>query len=323
MSEDPCAPPPVEQGSTPDEFRRDVVEGLGETQKRIPCKYFYDEEGARLFEEITKLPEYYPTRTERGILTAHAEEMAELIGPRCLLVEPGSGSSEKTEILLDALEDPVGYVPIDISRDPLLATAARLRTKFPKLPILPVVADYTASVELPESPVPPERRVVFFPGSTIGNFHPDDAVDFLRWLGRLVGEDGGLLIGVDVRKNPEILERAYDDKEGVTARFNLNVLVRANRELHANFVLDQFEHRAIWNDGDGRVEMHLVSRREQSVSVGDHTFSFRKGESIWTESAHKYGPDEFLAIAGRAGFRRERRWIDDDGLFSVEYHTLS
>jgi dimethylhistidine N-methyltransferase len=302
-----------------DEFRRDVLDGLRARRKTIPCKYLYDEEGSRLFEEITRLQEYYPTRTEIGILEERASEMAELAGERCLLIEFGSGNSHKTEILLERLEDPAGYVPIDISREHLLESAERLRENHPEVEILPVCADFTADLTLPQPAKEARRRVFFFPGSTIGNFSMEEASAFLERVARMVRPGGVLIIGVDLRKDRKTLEAAYDDASGVTAAFNRNLLVRANRELDADFHPERFRHRAVWEPDEGRVEMHLVSTEDQAVRVGDETFRFREGETIWTESSHKYAPEEFRELAAAAGFRTERVWTDDDGLFSVQF----
>lgn len=306
-----------------EDFGRTLVKGLRSSPKSIPCKYLYDTEGSRLFERITELPEYYPTRTEISILEANAGEMARLLGPRCLLIEYGSGSSVKTEIVLHELREPAAYVPIDISRRALLESAARVKEAHPDLEVLPVVADYTAEVEVPVGRVTPLRRAFFFPGSTIGNFERADVVEFLEHVADIVGPGGALLIGVDLRKDRETLERAYDDAAGVTAAFNLNLLTRANRELGADFRPELFEHRAVWNEEDGRVEMHLVSTRAQTVRIGGESFSFEKGETIWTESSHKYDPEEFGRLAASAGFRRERVWMDERRLFSVQFYSLS
>ncbi|HMB70201.1 MAG TPA: L-histidine N(alpha)-methyltransferase, partial [bacterium] len=275
--------PHVDLAPDVDEFRRDILNGLRADRKTIPCKYLYDEEGSRLFEEITRLPEYYPTRTEIGILRARAPEMARMAGERCLLIELGSGNSRKTEILLERLEDPAGYVPIDISREHLLESAERLRENHPEVEVLPVCADFTADLTLPQPSKEAHRRVFFFPGSTIGNFSMEEASAFLERVARMVRSGGVLIIGVDLRKDRETLEAAYDDAAGVTAAFNRNLLARANRELDADFRPETFQHRAAWEPDEGRVEMHLVSTEDQAVRVGGETFRFRKGESIWTE----------------------------------------
>jgi dimethylhistidine N-methyltransferase len=299
------------------DFLADVLAGLLGPRKTLPCKYFYDEEGSALFERICELDEYYPTRTELGILRRHGGEMAAALGPRCLLVEYGSGSSTKTRLLLERLDDPAAYVPVDISREHLLRSAEALCARHPHLPVIPVCADFTQPFELP--PVPrAARRAAFFPGSTIGNFGPAEARKFLAQIAEQCGRGGVLLIGVDLRKSPAILEPAYDDALGVTAEFNRNLLRRINRELGADFDLAGFDHRALWNAVDGRVEMHLVSRREQAVQLGGCRIRFARGESIHTESSHKYELAGFAALARSAGFEVERVWTDPARLFSVQ-----
>ena len=297
----------------------DVLEGLGRSPKEIPCKYFYDERGSHLFDKITELEEYYLTRTELAIIHGAVDEMAAALGPGCLVLEYGSGSSRKTEVLLDALEHPVAYVPVEISRKFLAASAERLRRRFPALEILPVCADYTDDYPIPQTRAAPRRRVVFFPGSTIGNFGPAASLEFLGHLAEVVGNGGGLLIGVDLDKDREVLERAYNDGQGVTAAFNLNLLVRINRELDADFNLDAFRHRAIYNVEDCRIETYLVSQEEQTVHVAGESFHFGRGETIWTEHSYKYTLEGFAKMARRAGLEVERVWTDDAKLFSVQY----
>ena len=299
----------------------EVRESLGRTPKELPPKLFYDERGAALFERITKLPEYYPTRTESRIMHDHGKSIAEMIGPQAMLIEYGSGSSEKTRILLDRLQDPVAYVAIDISREHLLESAWRLAREYPAIEVMPVCADYDQHVEVPAPGRPERRRVVYFPGSTIGNFHPDDAVAFLQRMARHAGAGGSLLIGVDLKKDPAVLNAAYNDSAQVTAAFNLNLLLRLNREIGADFDIERFEHRAFYNENEGRVEMHLVSRVDQRVRIDGESVDFTAGESIWTESSYKYTVDEFSGLAGRAGFELGRVWIDDDNLFSVHYYS--
>lgn len=299
-------------------FRADVVAGLGKERKELPCKYLYDEHGAQLFERICELEEYYPTRTELAIMEAHAPEMAASLGPGCLLVEYGSGSSRKTRLLLDHLEEPAAYVPVDISREHLRSSAAALAGQYPALEVLPVCADFTEAFELPEPASEPLRRVVYFPGSTIGNFDPTEARELLAGIARRSGAGSGLLIGADLDKDPEVLEAAYDDAEGVTAEFNLNLLRRINRELGADFPLDLFRHEARYDAKRGRVEMHLVSRVDQRVHVGDRAFAFARNESIHTESAHKYTVEGFAALGESAGFAVERVWTDPQRRFSVQ-----
>lgn len=303
-------------------FREEVFQGLQKAQKELPSKFFYDERGSQLFEQIGALDEYYLTRTELGIMRDHADEMAQLLGPQCLLVEYGSGSSTKTRLLLDHLRQPAAYVPIDISKEPLIQAAMALAAAYPDLEVLPVCADYTTDFALPVPTAPATRRVVYYPGSTIGNFDREPALRFLRHIAQVCGPGGGLLIGVDLSKDPVKLHHAYNDWEGVTAAFNLNLLVRINRELGADFQLDRFRHYAFYNPREGRVEMHLVSLANQIVHVGDAAFSFEIGESIWTESSYKYHLDEFADMARAAGFAVAQVWTDPQGLFSVQYLTV-
>lgn len=301
-----------------EDFRAAVVDGLSQPQKRIPSKYFYDERGSKLFEQITHLPEYYPTRTEMALLRTHAAEFAGLIGPHASLVEFGSGSSTKVRILLDALEAPSAYIPIDISRDHLIESAKGLATAYPELRVVPVAADYTQPLELPE--IPDEVvRIGFFPGSTIGNFSHSEAVDFLHNAATELGADNGLLIGVDLKKDAAILHAAYNDAAGITAKFNLNILHHINRELGADFDLEGFIHDARWQPEKSSIEMHLVSARKQSVRIDDHIFEFAEGESIHSEDSHKYTIEEFHALAAEAGWRAYRHWTDADNLFSIHY----
>jgi dimethylhistidine N-methyltransferase len=314
-------------------FRDDVLTGLARPQKSIPCKYFYDERGSALFEEITRTEEYYPTRTELAIMEAEAAAMADAIGPRAVLVEYGSGSSRKTRLLLDRLADEAppdralaAYVPIDISRAHLHATADALGAAYPGLAVLPVAADYTADFDLP--PLSDARkRVVYFPGSTVGNFDRMQAADFLRHAAEVAdgghGEArGGLLIGVDLVKDRATLEAAYDDAAGVTAAFNLNLLHRINRELGGTFDPDTFRHRAVWNDAERRIEAFLVSTRDQTASVDGVAFRFAEGEAVHTENSHKYTVEGFARFAAGAGFVLRQRWTDADGLFSVLYFEV-
>lgn len=305
------------------DFRAEVLEGLADTPKRLPTKYFYDARGSQLFDAICALPEYYPTRAEIEITQREAEAIAVDVGPDALLVEYGSGSSLKTRILLEHLRQPAGYLPIDISKAHLLATARQLARDFPAIEILPVCADYTQPIELPAPSRPARRRVVYFPGSTIGNFTPDRAEAFLRRIGQVAGPGGGLLIGVDLDKDRAILEPAYDDAAGVTAAFNLNLLARINRELGADFDLACFRHRAFYNDalgqpGLGRIEMHLESCRAQRVTVAGQGFDFDAGECVLTEYSYKYGREAFAALAARAGFAVRSFWTDAAGRFSVQ-----
>lgn len=299
----------------------EVLRGLRSPQKELPCKLFYDRTGSELFEQITALDEYYPTRAELRILRASAADIAARLGPECLLIEYGSGSSTKTRLLLDQLERPAAYLPIDIARDLLEQSAADLAHSYRGLRVMPVCADYGAPLELPDPLPAHRRRIAYYPGSTIGNFVPEDARRFMARLAETCGEHGGLLIGVDLKKDPLMLHRAYNDALGITAAFNMNILVRLNRELGTNFAIDRFRHYAFYNPVFARVEMHLVSLEEQSVRVSGVDIHFDRGESIWTEASYKYSFREFAALAARAGWHVEQVWTDDRGLFSVQYLT--
>jgi dimethylhistidine N-methyltransferase len=309
----------LEQAQGQETFRDEVIAGLSGFPRTLPCKYFYDERGAHLFERICKLEEYYPTRTELSIMREHVREMAAHIGPEALLIEYGSGEGLKTRILLDALERPAGYVPLDISCEQLALNTARLLRRYPRLEVLPVCTDYTSDFAVPVTTRRPARRVVYFPGSTIGNFTPSAAHRFLTHARELTGPGGGLLIGVDLQKNREILERAYNDAEGVTAAFNLNLLRRINRELGADFDLRFWRHHAFYNEAAGRIEMHLVSKRAQIVRIDGHVLRFAAGETIHTENSYKYGLSQFAARAAKAGWAPSRIWTDPQRLFSVQY----
>ena len=300
-------------------FLRDALAGLRQPQKTLPCKYFYDAEGSKLFDQICTLPEYYPTRTELSILRAHAGEMAGCLGPETLLVEYGSGSSVKTRRLLDRLARPAAYVPVDISREHLFETALSLRLDYPGLEVLPVCADFTAPFTLPRPRLPAARSAIYFPGSTIGNFSQAGAIALMAGVARRVGRGGAFLVGVDLKKDPRVLERAYDDAAGVTAAFDLNLLARMNRELDADFDLRRFSHRARWVESVGRIEMHLVSDVEQVVHLDGVEIHFERGESICTEHSHKYTLAGFARLAGRAGLAVRRVWTDRAERFSVQY----
>jgi dimethylhistidine N-methyltransferase len=307
-----------------DTFLEEVLEGLQKPAKEIPSKFFYDERGSRLFEQITQLDEYYPTRTETSILRERIDEIVDCIGHGSMLIEYGSGSSEKTTILLDHLPDLAAYVPIDISKEHLIASAERIASKYPHLEVLPVAADYNDSAfRIPLSSRSVSHRVVYYPGSTIGNFHPHEAVKFLERIAKVCGSGGGLLLGVDLKKDPSILHRAYNDSAGVTARFNRNVLRRVNKELGSNFDLEQWRHRAIYNEPEGRIEMHLVSLKDQAVRLAGKTIEVKAGETIWTESSYKYSVEQFELLANKAEFEVEEVWIDADRLFSVQYLTTT
>ena len=304
----------------------DVLRGLQSEPKRLSPTYFYDERGSQLFDEICELPEYYITRTETRILECHAQEIADRIGENALLVELGSGASTKTRLLLDRLPDLAAYVPVDISRTHLMAAAQRIASAYPGLEVLPACADFTQAFPLPRSRRTPSRVVVFFPGSTIGNFDPPAAIDLMKVMRRIacVGSSpgtsaGGLVIGFDLVKDPEILERAYDDSAGVTAAFNLNVLRRLNRDLGADFELQDFSHEAIWVPEGNRIEMRLVSRVAQTVTIAGEGISFAANERIVTEHCHKYTPGLFAAQAGAAGWTARQTWADERNYFHVQY----
>jgi dimethylhistidine N-methyltransferase len=301
---------------------REVIAGLRATPKTLPPKLFYDAVGAELFERITTLPEYYLTRAELEILEARAGEIAALAAPRAALVEYGSGAGVKVRLLLDAFAAAgtplAAHVPIDISREQLAQVAAQLAAEYPEVPVHPVCADYTAPLHLPDLPRR-VRRLAFFPGSTIGNFHPTEAAAFLRRVRRTVADDGALVLGVDRRKDAAVLNAAYDDAAGITAAFNLNMLRRLNRELGADFDLSRFAHRAFFNEAASRVEMHLVSLDRQVVRVAGARIVFEAGETIWTESSYKYGRESLELLVTSAGFRIARLWTDSAGRFWVAY----
>lgn len=307
----------IESLPSRDGFLSETIAGLSRPQKMLPCKFFYDERGSRLFNEICELEEYYPTRAENQILRDNINEIAGFIGRDCRLVEFGSGTSTKTRHLLTHLPDMSEYIPIDISGQQLLESALQLASEFPDLEINPIEADYGEILKLPSSRRKPKRTVAFFPGSTIGNLQPDEAVAFLRNIALLCGDDGGLLIGVDRKKDRRILEAAYNDRKGITAKFNLNILARANRELGADFDLSAFHHHAPYNETHGRIEMHLVSRHSQIVRVDSQEFSFEEEEYITTEYSYKYTLEGFQRMALKAGFEPMKNWEDSDHLFSV------
>ena len=297
----------------------EIIEGLTQPEKMISPKYFYDDRGSQLFEAITALPEYYPTETELGIMHDNIDEIVELIGRQASLIEFGSGSSLKTRVLLEHAKDLAVYVPVDISEDHLLEAASDLRADFPALEILPVVADFTQPFALPSPSIMPLRNVVYFPGSTIGNFTEDAALDLLRVMYQEAGQDGALLIGADLQKDPEIIERAYNDSAGVTAEFNLNMLRHLNREFGSDFDLDAFTHSAEYNEDEDRIELRLVSGKFQRVSIGAEDFSLDKNEAILTEYSHKYTLEGFAEMAAAAGFEVRHVWTDKDEMFSVQY----
>ena len=314
-----------EQVSPPElsDFISDVIAGLSSNPRTLPYKYFYDERGAALFQKICDLPEYYITRTEIDILDRNRAKIASHLGPNIELIGLGTGAGTKTRILIEALETPAVYLPVDISEKQLRESTTLFRKIFPDLEILPVCADYLQPVVLPLPGHKPARNVVYFPGSTIGNFEPDEAVQFLGRVANVCRENGGLLIGADLKKDRDVLEAAYNDRAGVTAQFNLNLLMRANRELGADFDLDQWRHRAIYNSEAGRIEMHLISESDQFVHLDEQKFHFRRAEKIITEFSYKYSQEEFSALAGKVGFEFVQMWTDDARLFGVFYFTCS
>jgi L-histidine N-alpha-methyltransferase len=308
---------------TPTEDLADeVLQALRKPQKELPTRLLYDQEGARLFERICELDEYYLTRTELAIMEANVGAMASRLGAECLVIEPGSGSGRKTRLLLAALERPAAYVPVDIARESLVAVAESLRSELPDLEVLPVWADFTGPFELPHPTRRPARNAIYFPGSTIGNFRSPRAKELLRRWNSVAGPGGALLIGVDLRKDVRRMLAAYDDAEGVTAAFNRNILVRLNRELGTDFDLDRFEHRAVWNEREGRVEMHLVSRAAQEVTVAGKRIALAEGETIHTENSYKYTLEEFADLGHGAGCRLVAVWTDEARWFSVQYFEV-
>jgi dimethylhistidine N-methyltransferase len=303
------------------DFLEQAIAGLSSSPPTLPSKFFYDERGSDLFQKICELPEYYVTRTETEILREHGAEIAASIGDDAELVGFGTGAGVKTRMLLDHLENLIAYVPVDISKQRLTESAEALSREMPALEILPVCADYLQPFDLPTPSRKPAHIAVYFPGSTIGNMQPEVARHFLTRVARLCGHSGGLIIGVDLQKSKQTLEAAYNDSAAVTAAFNLNMLARANRELGADFDLSQWRHRAIYNDAAHRIEMHLVSERDQTVHLGDRRFHFAPGEKIITEFSYKHTIEGFSALAGSAGFQLARVWTDPKKLFAVFHFT--
>ncbi|CAN5366228.1 L-histidine N(alpha)-methyltransferase [soil metagenome] len=303
------------------DFLEQASAGLSHSPRTLPSKFFYDERGSDLFQEICELPEYYVTRTETEILRQHGGEIAESIGENAELVGFGTGAGVKTRMVLDHLQNPIAYVPVDISKQRLTESAEALSREMPNLEILPVCADYLQPFELPTPSRKPAHIAVYFPGSTIGNMEPHVAQHFLERVARLCGHSGGLIIGVDLEKSKDVLEPAYNDSAGVTAAFNLNILERANRELGADFDRAQWRHRAIYNEKAHRIEMHLISERPQSVHLGGRAFDFAAGEKIVTEFSYKHTIEGFSALAASAGFQLARVWTDPDKLFGVFHFT--
>jgi dimethylhistidine N-methyltransferase len=310
----------AEPGLAPD--RDEILRGLRAPQKRLSPKYFYDKRGSEIFDRICTLAEYYPTRTEMRLMEDHLGEVAALVGERAVVIELGAGSNSKVRLLLDHLHEPLAYVPVDISAQFLLEQVESLRADYPGVKMQPVFADFTRPFNLPARPKGSGRNLVFFPGSTIGNFTRRGALELLEVMAAKAKPGGALLIGVDLQKDPAILRAAYNDAEGVTAEFNLNLLMRLNRELDAEFDLGRFAHEAVYDERERRIEMRLVSTARQRVRVGGVPVDFATGEYIITEYSQKYAPAEFHALAARAGFVPRRTWIDDGGLFSLHYMAL-
>lgn len=309
---------PTQQPDVDNAFLQEVLEGLARSPKQLASKYFYDARGSRLFEEICELPEYYPTRTEVEMMRQIGPEIAELLGPNRAIIEYGSGAGIKTRQLLEALESPRAYVPVEISASALAASVEELEQDFPGLHIDPICADYTRSFELPSS-IEGSDPIVFYPGSTIGNFTPNAAVAFMRLMREQVGDSGGVLIGVDLKKDPNVLHAAYNDSRGVTAAFNLNVAVRLRDELGADIDVEKLRHYALYNPVEGRIEMHLVNTTPQAFTVGGERFELDRGETILTEYSYKYSVAGFAELSRRAGFAIAQTWTDPEQLFSIHY----
>ena len=299
------------------DFLEEVLNGLSQSQATISPKFFYDETGSKLFDQICHLPEYYPTRTEASILNTHAQQISDIIGKGCQLIEPGSGSSQKVRYLLDSLK-PDTYIPMDISGDYIIQVSEYLTKEFPWLNIHAACIDFTKPLDLSFCPSN-EHKVAFFPGSSIGNFEPQQAQVFLSHIADTVGRDGGILIGVDLKKDASILNAAYNDSQGITAQFNKNLLSRINNELGADFNVEQFTHRAFYNNQLGRIEMHIVSLCKQTVTIDSTKFTFEIDDSIHTENSYKYSIEEFQELAKNSGFEAIEVWSDSKNLFSVHY----
>ena len=306
-------------GPATETMRDEVLRGLSQNPKMLPSQYLYDERGARLFERICQTDDYYLTRTEIAMLRRNMDDITKRIGPGALVIEPGSGSGTKTQLLLQNLDEPAGYVPIDMAKEQLIDFATDMDERFPQLDIMPICADFTGQYDLPSCNNEVRRRVAYFPGSTIGNFTPPDALDILQHMAELCEGDGSVLIGVDLKKDRQTLEAAYDDAEGVSRDFALNYLVRLNRELDADFKLEQFGYEAPYDEAHGRIEMALVSRCRQVARIDGETVSLESEERVRTEYAYKYTPDEFAALADGAGLIVDDVWTDPKGLFSVQH----
>ena len=313
----------VDLAPASDDILSEVLAGLAGSPKSLPCKYFYDEQGSDLFQKICELPEYYPTRTEISLLKTCAAEIASHIGAHCRLIEFGTGSSDKMRIMLSALDRPAAFIAVDISRDHLLQAAESLAKDLPGFDVHAICADFTKPFALPTlQDADPGKAVAFFPGSSIGNFDHTQAIVFLANIAKTIGPGGGLVIGVDLKKDEKILNDAYDDSAGVTAAFNKNLLAHINRELNSTFDLEAFNHLAFYNTDAGRIEMHLVSDRDQSVKISTQTIEFHQGEKIHTENSYKYHVTEFQELAIKAGFEPVDVWTDADQLFSVHYFEV-
>jgi dimethylhistidine N-methyltransferase len=306
------------------DFLAEVLAGLSNSPRTLPCKFFYDERGADLFQDICELPEYYITRTETELLRRYAPEISDSIGENAALIGFGTGAGIKTRMLLEQLRNPIVYIPVDISKQRLIDSAVELSRAMPALEFLPVCADYLQELQLPKPLRKPDHVAVFFPGSTIGNLEPPVAQDFLGRVCRLCGQNGGLIIGIDLQKPREKLEAAYNDTAGITAQFNLNLLARANRELGSDFDLARWRHRAVYNESEGRIEMHLLSDGEQTVRVGGRDFQFADGEKIITEFSYKQTLDGFARLAASAGFRDAARvWTDPEKMFAIFHFAVA
>jgi L-histidine Nalpha-methyltransferase len=304
-------------------FLADLVAGFSRTPRTLPCKYFYDARGAALFQKISELPDYYLTRAELQILDRYSSDIATALGPEIELIGLGTGAGTKTRILLEKLEMPTAYIPVDISKKQLEQSTVSFRKIFPTLEILPVCADYLEPIHLPSPSRQAARKIVYFPGSTIGNFEPSAARQFLRRVANHCGRRGGLLIGVDLQKDRHVLERAYNDSAGLTAQFNLNLLARANRELGADFDLEQWRHYAVYNSAESRIEIYLISKIDQAVRVQDRQFDFRAGERISTEYSYKYTKESFIELLHSAGFHFAQMWTDDARWFGLFYFVAA
>lgn len=307
-----------EQYYTPEQeyIIEEVIDSLNQSQKWLSCKYFYDERGSDLFEEIVGLDEYYLTRTEISIMNDNIEEICKLIGENCILIEPGSGSGNKIKLLLDNLNKPSAYVPIDISETYVKDSASKLSINYPHLKILPIIADYTGEFRFPDFNFKHENLVVYYPGSTIGNFSPEKAKEFLKKIAHMCGKHSYLLIGIDLKKDKEILENAYNDKSGVTEKFNLNILNNLNNLIEADFNLDNWAHKAFFNEDKSRIEMHLVSKEKQNVNLNGYTVGFNKGETIHTENSYKYSIDKFCELISE-DYKINKSWTDKENKFAV------